>query len=415
MTISTSSKANFYAFIPLFLVLIIDAMGVGLVFPVLSPIYMQVDGGIVATTTLETTRNLLYGVTLAGFSFAMFFGAPLLGDLSDQLGRKKVLIICLVGTAISFFISAIGIQYKSVMLLILGRFIGGFCAGSQPIAQAAITDISTPKNKALNLSLISAAFSIGFVIGPVMGGFLSDVTINEWFNYSTPFFVAAVLSLANAFGLYLTFAETYHPVKSPAIDFFKGFKLLLSVFDRKDILLLVMVYFISEVAWTLYFQYMSLYLVHAYQFTATQIGQYMSVLGIIFVLNMLVIVPLAIRWIRLETAIFFGLLLCLIGMLASIFLRSEDMQWVLLFPINIGTGLVYTTSLALFSNAVDRDSQGWIMGVVSAVVSLAWFLTGMAIGPFASIHIITPFIVASVLLLASVIGMWIYIQQHSPK
>lgn len=410
-----STKVSLYTFIPLFLVLIIDAMGTGLVFPILSPIYMQTDGGILAPATSEAVRNFLYGITLAGFSVAMFFGAPLLGDLSDQLGRKKVLLICLIGTAISFLISAIGIEIKSVTLLILGRFIGGFCAGSQPIAQAAITDISTEKNKAANLSLISAAFCVGFVIGPIMGGFFSDPNLSTWFSYSTPFFAAALLSAANAIGLCFSFKETFYPVAQRKMDFFKGLRIFLSAFERKNIRLLVIVYFTWECAWTLYFQYMSLYLVHAYHFSTARIGLYMSLLGGIFAINMLVIVPLAVKRMKIETAVIAGLLLSFFGTAGAIFCRSEIMHWLLAFPINIGIGLAYTPTLALFSNAVDRNSQGWIMGVIAAVVSMAWVVTGMAIGPLASWHILSPFIIASLLLLASIIGMQIYNRKHSHK
>jgi len=408
-----TKQVSIYTFIPLFLVLIVDAMGTGLVFPILSPIYMQMDGGILAATTTEAARNILYGITLAGFSFAMFFGAPLLGDLSDQMGRKKVLLICLIGTALSFLISAIGIEYKSVTLLIIGRFVGGFCAGSQPIAQAAITDISTDKNKAANLSLISAAFCVGFVIGPIMGGFFSDPHLNVLFSYSTPFFAATLLSFANAVLLCFTFKETFYPSIERKIDYLKGLRIFLSAFERKDIRLLVIVYFTWECAWTLYFQYMSLYLVHAYHFSAARIGLYMSLVGGIFAINMLVIVPMVVKKVKMESAIFAGLIMAFVGTAGGIFLVEETAQWLLAFPINIGLGLAYTPTLALFSNAVDKNSQGWIMGVIAAVVSMAWFLTGMALGPLASVNILSPFIVASLLLFASIIGMRIYIQKHS--
>jgi len=104
----------------------------------------------------------------------MFVGAPILGDLSDQIGRKKVLLICLLGTACGFFICAIGIKYAIVSVLIVGRGLGGLMAGCMPIAQAAIIDISTPENKLKNISSITLALCLGFAIGPMVGGYFSN-------------------------------------------------------------------------------------------------------------------------------------------------------------------------------------------------------------------------------------------------
>lgn len=131
---------------PLFLVLVIETMGMGIILPVLGPLFIDKAGTIIDPAMNLAWRQFLYGLTLGIFSIAMLFGAPILGDMSDRLGRKKTIVLSLLGSAIGLSISAVGIDLNSFLLLIFGRFFAGFFAGSQPIAQAAIADISTAED-----------------------------------------------------------------------------------------------------------------------------------------------------------------------------------------------------------------------------------------------------------------------------
>ena len=161
---TTSNAGNLRAVLPLFLVIFIDAMGLAIMFPILTPIFMNlhVHGGILAAGASLLVRNIFYGVTLCIFPLFMFFGTPFLGDLSDHIGRKKVLIICLLGATVSYFLSGLSVDFKVVWLLLVSRAVAGFTAGSQPIAQAAIIDVSPPDKKALNLSLLLFPAALGF-------------------------------------------------------------------------------------------------------------------------------------------------------------------------------------------------------------------------------------------------------------
>src|SRR5579872_2397994 len=146
-------ETNFFILAgPLLLVLFIDGMGLGLVFPLINGLIFDKNSTFLANTHFPPAmHNIIYGAIISIFMLCWFFGAAILGDLSDQIGRKKSLIICLVGTFLSYLIAAFSVTFQSLTFFIIGRVIAGFTSGSQPIAQAAIIDLSKQEHKARNI------------------------------------------------------------------------------------------------------------------------------------------------------------------------------------------------------------------------------------------------------------------------
>ena len=138
--------------ITLFMIIVIDAMGFGIIFPVLSPLFLAPDG-LLGPHASMALRDALYAFTLGLFAVFMFVGTPIFGDLSDSYGRKIMLFLCMAGTAVGALSCAAGIVWSSLTLVFLGRAIGGITAASQSIAQAVIMDVSTETNKTKNLSI----------------------------------------------------------------------------------------------------------------------------------------------------------------------------------------------------------------------------------------------------------------------
>src|SRR3990167_2722255 len=147
MTTLSKQPSFLLAAAPLFLVLFIDSMGLGLIFPILNELLIDPSNHFVAANTSTDMRNLLYGGLIGIYMLCWFFGAAFLGDLSDQIGRKKALMICLIGAFLSYLLSAFSIPLNSIALLLIARIVAGITAGSQSIAQAAIIDISSDAHK----------------------------------------------------------------------------------------------------------------------------------------------------------------------------------------------------------------------------------------------------------------------------
>src|SRR5687768_4426664 len=185
----------------IFITLFIDLLGFGIVIPVL-PFYAE-------GTQFNATPRMV-GLLFASYSVMQVISAPVLGRLSDKHGRRPVLLLSILGTGIGFLILGLA---NTLLLLFVGRIIDGISGGNISTAQAYVADVTTRENRAQGMGLIGAAFGLGFIFGPAIGGILS-----RW-GISVPFYFAAALAFANAILLYFTLPETVtrdHPARVSA-------------------------------------------------------------------------------------------------------------------------------------------------------------------------------------------------------
>jgi len=171
--------------LPVFFVVLtvmIDAMGIGLIIPVMPDLIREVQGGDLAQAAVWG------GILATTFAVMQFLGGPVLGGLSDRFGRRPVLLVSLLVMAIDYVVVALA---GSLWLLFLGRVVGGITAATQATAAAYMADISAPEQRAANFGLIGAGFGAGFVLGPVLGGLLAE------FGTRAPFWAAAFRAQGN--------------------------------------------------------------------------------------------------------------------------------------------------------------------------------------------------------------------------
>ena len=392
------------SFFPLFCILVIDAMSFGIVIPVLGPMLLEPSSPFLPSNTSLGMRTIYYSLCLGLPMAFMFIGAPLLGDISDQIGRKKALLFAMLGITASCLLSAGGVVIGSVFLLLAGRCILGFMDSSESVAKAAIADISqTPKQKVLNLSLASVAGTAGFVVGPMVGGLLTDTSISSWFGFTTPFLLAATLAFINAIFLFFLFTETYIPKKTKKIHLLTSFRNLAAAFSNKQIRLLSIIFFCMQFAWGTYFQLISILLVKVFHFNSERIGFFLSFLSLCFVITLSLIIRIVINYIEQRSIIIISSALVLISSIIISVAHIEKMAWLSIVPMCIGLGMGYNTMLSLFSDAVDKDNQGRIMGAAVGLFSIAWVISSILGGILSPISLYLPYMLASVVALVGLI------------
>lgn len=375
-----SKHIPLFRLLPLFLVITIDSMGLGILFPILSDLLISHHAHFLPNYDSNFTRELLYGITIGIYMIAWFFGSALFGDLSDMIGRKKSLMMCLVGAAVGYFISAVAIYFHSLVFLIIGRIIAGFTAGSQPIAQAAIVDVSTDETRARNIGYILLANSIGFVLGPFVGGILSDVKLVTWFQYDTPLYFASFLSLINCVLLRFSFHETFKKTKKLDIKLHHALTVFIHAFQSKRIRFLSLILFIETAGWAEYFTFISQFLLRRFHYSVQEVSLFIALLAMGFSIGFAFLVDPVSKRFNHKKCVIMCLFVSAIFFFITAITADAKIVWIFAFLIGLIVSLVYSLLITIFSNQVSADEQGWVMGITNSVSALSFGVTALVSG-----------------------------------
>ncbi len=367
--------------LPLFILIAIDALGTGIVAPVLAPLIKSSTHGIYSSTHSIEIRYLIYGIIIALDPICFFFGAPLLGHFSDRVGRKKILLFCLAGSTLGFMSYSVAFYINSLLLLVLARCLSGFAAGSQAIAQAAIADISSGEQKAINIGVIAFAMTLGLVLGPLLAGIFSNSHYVSFFNNTTPFLLAGLLSISNLIYLCISFKETYK-IQTAHFnlswsDFKQQFTALL---QSRWLMTLLVTFFFFECAWSLYFQSLALILVKYFDFSSSQIGYFSAYVGLSLSFGLIYLVRICAKRFDLSKMITVSLTIGASAFILLCCMNTLVMQLLMALPITFSVAIIYTFIITLLSNHVAADQQGFIMGISDALLALAFALSGIFSG-----------------------------------
>jgi MFS transporter, DHA1 family, tetracycline resistance protein len=372
----------------LYLVLFIDGLGLGILYPVLNSLFLNPHYHFFTHAVSSDMRHFVYGLTIGIYTLAWFFGAPLLADLSDQLGRKRTLVIALWGTFLGYVLTAIGVWQHWFSLILLGRVIDGFTAGSQPIAQAAVVDLSPQHEKAKSIARVLLFLYLGFVAGPIIGGLLTHTEWVSWFGLQTPLLMAAILAFINIMLLQRFFHETYQ-VKKLKVDLLRPIRLLFEAIKEGVVSRLALALLVSRLAWSLFFSFSGAYAVITYHFSPLLIMVYMALIGVGFALGSGLTGPFEKHCLPLYTLVLTSLLSAL-GYALFVLIHSVWVVWLLVIPVTALMTVFYNIILALFSHAVDDTRQGWVMGVTMSLTALSFAVTGFVGGGLLNISAATP-------------------------
>lgn len=363
--------------LPCLFAIIIDALGFGLVYPVMTALFTNPNSGIVASQTSIHLRHFYLGIGFMLYPLAMFFGASFMGDLSDSIGRKRVLTVCMLGIGISFFLMALGSWLGSLSLLFIGRALSGLMAGSQPIAQASIADLTEGSEKAKYMSYISVSYCFGAILGPLIGGITSDTSLVSWFGFSTPFFLSSILAIIAFIWVHFSFTHI-SPVHKKPFHPLRPFTIFIEAFENHSIRKLSMIFLLMQIGFSLYFQFIVVHMRLSFHYTNWQLGAINGMLGLGFAIALFIATPLALKYTSVFHIAKYTLLLTGLAQVLSAIVFAEVFQWIMA-PIIAGFDMMaFSALLTLFSDAADKHLQGWVMGIANSIMAVAWALTGFA-------------------------------------
>ncbi len=366
----------------IFLTVFLDMLGVGIVIPVIAPLLLDPFHNMLAADFRLETRTILLGFLISAYPFAQFFGAPMLGALSDRYGRKKLLFISLIGTFIGYILFATAILEQNIYLLFFSRLLDGFTGGNISIALSAISDSSDEKSKAKNFGMVGAAFGLGFILGPYIGGKLADPSLVSWFNAATPFWFAAILTAMNLLFVLTIFPETLVEKRNTVVSFFTGFHNIGKAFKLRHLRILFLVVFLLTFGFNFFTQFFQVFLFSKFNYSISEIADIFAFIGIWIVIAQGGLQrPLSKKFDPLKILKVSGLAL---GIALPMLLLPSEVKYIFfVLPfVAIFQGLTQPNITSLVSSQAGPGEQGQILGINQSIQSL-----GMAIPPIVASYI----------------------------
>lgn len=347
------------AYLFILITLMIDAIGIGLVFPIMPDLMDRVGAG----STGEGA--LLAGVLMASYAGALFIFAPIIGSLSDAFGRKPVLLLALFVLAVDYVIMALATEF---WVLLIGRILAGIAGATYTTATAYIADISDPKDRAARFGMVGAAFGIGFVFGPAIGG------IAATWHITAPFWIAAAMSAANvAFGLFVL-PESLAPQKRRPFGFraLNPFNAIIGAFKIPGLAIPLICLFVFEFANMVYPTLWAFYTRELFGWSTLLIGVSLAGYGILLAGVQGGLMPVFIKRFGEFRTLQLGMVSALIGFIGfGLISTVTGLVLVLIFAALSDLSPPMMTAMA--SNTVDEDKQGLVQGVIASLASIAAF------------------------------------------
>jgi multidrug resistance protein len=365
-----------------FVTVFIDLLGFGIIIPLL-PFYATTFGASAFTV----------GMLSMSFSLMQFLFAPMWGRLSDRIGRRPVILIGLLGSALSYL--AFGLA-QSLIMLFISRCLAGIAGANIPTAQAFIADSTTAENRAKGMGMVGAAFGLGFIFGPAIGGFMS-----HW-GYAAPALFASALSAVNFLAALFLLPESLSPDRrgvSPRRGRLEAFERALS---RPRLPLVLLVFFLIVTAFSSFESMFALYAEATFGYNATTIGYLFAWVGIVLSVVQGLLVGRVVKHVGEHRLAPMAIALLSLSLAGVVFAPNKPLLVLVCGVIAVGMGFQSPSMLSVISQLADPADQGGTLGVSQSLGSL-----GRIVGPlwggfvFDRFGHSAPFVTASLIMLTA--------------
>jgi MFS transporter, DHA1 family, tetracycline resistance protein len=357
--------------IPIFIVVFVDILGFSIILPLL-PYYASTFGAAAQTI----------GILIASYSFFQFLSAPILGHLSDRYGRRPVLLYSQFGSCLGFILMARALELPNPLLwLFAARIIDGLSGGNLTVAQAYISDITKPEERARNFGMIiGVSFGLGFLIGPTLGGFLSR------YGYDVPAYAAAVISFASSMATWFLLPETQHQRDETRPS---GLAIYTRVFDYLEIpelRRLLLVFFFMTLPFAIYVTMFSLFAKQQLQFSAEHAGYFLGFVGFLGIVWQGALIGPFVKHYGDYKALMIGLVASALGLYYMVIV---DVWWklgIVAALFSFGHGISRPALTSLVTQAAPANRRGGALGAMTSIDSFTRIIAPLLGGWIIAVH-----------------------------
>ncbi|HLO44771.1 MAG TPA: TCR/Tet family MFS transporter [Leadbetterella sp.] len=352
-----SDKKNSKAIFFILVTVLIDVIGIGIIIPIMPSLYQELTGGTVS----EASQYSAYLVFI--YALMQFIFSPIIGGLSDQYGRRPVLLMSLFGFGLDFIFLALA---PNIGWLFVGRVISGIAGASFTTANAYIADITEPEKRAQSFGMIGAAFGLGFIIGPSLGGILGE------YGTRIPFWVSAGLAILNWLYGYFILPESLLPENRRKFDIKRANPIgsLLNLKKYPYVLALVLSLFLVNVSNFATQGTWSFYGIEKFAWSKLEVGLSLGFVGLMVAIVQGGLIRVIIPKLGQEKSLFLGLAINALGLAAFAFASSSWMMYAIMVPFAVG-GLAGPAFQGIISNQVGKNEQGELQGGLTSLMSIA--------------------------------------------
>lgn len=395
MPVDKKLKRKFSVF-TVFFTFFMDNLGFTIVFPILTPLFLNPSESLLSSDFSYQFKAMLLGLFLGVYPLAQFIFAPIIGELSDKHGRKKTLVVTAFVTCIGYFLCALSIHYRWIIVFFISRFVLGASSGNLSVCLSSLSDLSSCKKEKIRFyGLGSVIAGVTFILGPFIGGKFSDSSICKLFSPSFPFVIGGFLTIINLLFLLFAFIETIQEKSKERFDLNKGVHNIQMVLQTPSVKKLYLIYFFYLLSWNMLFQFIPAFLVTKYASSNSTIGDISAIMGVAWILGSMLLYKFLLPFFKTKSLLLVTAFLLAMGMFSCAFFSRES-----LFILFLGLS-VFIASFAwplcagAISNAAHSKMQGKILGLSQSVQSFAMMLAPLIVGPFLSKESGMPFYISA--------------------
>jgi DHA1 family tetracycline resistance protein-like MFS transporter len=394
-----SSQSSFTKVLPYALVVFFGYVGFSLPLPMLPEMFLDKDVGILPSNYSREWKTILLGIVMSAYPCGQLIGAPILGKCSDLWGRKKVILLSLIGSMIGYICAAFATQFSNIYMIFLGLLFCGLCEGNVAIAQSVVADLVPPEEgnkKISHFGWINLFTCFAFIIGPIIGGQLSDSSLISWFTFSTPFWAASIMTLIGIFVILRFSTETRKKQIKETKGYFQGFREGLKL---KPLRRVYLINFFLALGYFSYFRFFPVYTENAFSFNSALLGYTIAYGSITFAIFSALLLKRVANWMKPHHAVaFFSLGLAFSFLLVLYPLSPWGLLWTI--PcVGLCLSVVMTYASILVSNTSSLEFQGQAFGCLTSVQVAAEVLVSLFGGWFASYSTSLPMAIGALMLL----------------